>query len=1034
MEHVYIQDFLSKYPDIEKTNLDPYLDEDFYKVIFHKKEFYENKLKRVEKRSGKKQPYKHQRTIANFISSHTKYDVMLIFHKPGTGKTCTSALVIEGIKNSSNLFDGAIIIAEGRGLLDNYLSELAFVCTDNVYIPENYDNLTDIQKNIRLKKEAKFYSFKTLQTFSSKLSSMTDSQIKNKYSNKIIVVDEAHILRPDFSNKSEVNAYTEIHRLLHLVENKKALLLTGTPMSDDVVEIASLMNLILPLSDQLPIGEKFRNEYLEKDSEQSNDIVPDKLYHIRQDKISDLKHRFKGRISYLREMEDEVQKSYQGKIAPGMKYIVTYPTIMDEFQSRYYKPTFKSDESSAFYINSRQASLLVGPDGSYGNSLFQKYVIKESVKRTTDTKKINKYTLSDEFKRSIITSSDSNQNLENLKKFSTSYYNVIKHLLNYKDGLVFIFFEFVKGSGAIIFSLILELFGFSRSRGRDNTINKKKYAILTSNLTTPAEIIRVRNLFNSPQNVFGDYLRIIIGSGIVSLGFTLKNLQEIHILTPHWNYSETEQVEARGIRLESHSELIKVTGKIPKVKIFLHVALPSEKDYQSSIDWYMYAVSERKDINIKRMIRLLKEVSFDCSLNYERNLLPTDKDYSRECDYMPCNYICDGFNNYLEYTTPVKSLDYSSYQLFYNSDDLLFLNNMIMVIFKNTFSIRFDDLFLLVNQSEKCTEFEVLTLLRNLINSNIPITNKYEFVSYLREEDDIYFLVDDISSPSSFFLKYYDQYPNVNEPVRLEDVALTLYYGEGRLRSLCNGNEAYRIKFVNQLQPSLQEFLIEASIIHKLTNVQTSIDLRDWILLYFEKYIFQERTLIVSSLLYETMGLMRCLKSDTPSLTINSWTNCGQSEVQKVKDIESKRIKKLEVNPYGYYGTVETSTDKFFIRRVSKEDVESADNRKITTGKVCVSSWKKRDLVAVMLSIQLPYPDTFKDDCSKKTKKDIISEIEKTKTGTGTVSEKNSHDDLCRVLYWSNQVTKDLCNAIKDRFRELGILEEIVKKSNKKKV
>ncbi len=51
------------------------------------------------------------------------------------------------------------------------------------------------------------------------------------------------------------------HRFIHLLTNKKVLLLTGTPMKDGPQEIASLMNLILPLTQQMPTNKNFLKEY-----------------------------------------------------------------------------------------------------------------------------------------------------------------------------------------------------------------------------------------------------------------------------------------------------------------------------------------------------------------------------------------------------------------------------------------------------------------------------------------------------------------------------------------------------------------------------------------------------------------------------------------------------------------------------------------------------------------------------------------------------------------------------------------------------
>ncbi len=60
---------------------------------------------------------------------------------------------------------------------------------------------------------------------------MRSSEIVKKFNNKIIVIDEAHNLRlSDVKvNYEKIDVYGEVHRFIHLLTNKKVLLLTGTP-------------------------------------------------------------------------------------------------------------------------------------------------------------------------------------------------------------------------------------------------------------------------------------------------------------------------------------------------------------------------------------------------------------------------------------------------------------------------------------------------------------------------------------------------------------------------------------------------------------------------------------------------------------------------------------------------------------------------------------------------------------------------------------------------------------------------------------
>jgi hypothetical protein len=115
-----ITDFLPKYPNISNYSedfLNPY-DENFNLSIFKKKEFYDNKLNAYEDLPKKGELLKSQKTIANFFSSHTPYDRMLLIWEMGVGKTCAAVGAIEQIRKEKSTLTGAIILVRGKGLLN----------------------------------------------------------------------------------------------------------------------------------------------------------------------------------------------------------------------------------------------------------------------------------------------------------------------------------------------------------------------------------------------------------------------------------------------------------------------------------------------------------------------------------------------------------------------------------------------------------------------------------------------------------------------------------------------------------------------------------------------------------------------------------------------------------------------------------------------------------------------------------------------------------------------------------------------------
>ena len=135
------------------------------------------------------------------------------------------------------------------------------------------------------------------------------------------------------------------------------------------------------------------------------------------------------------------------------------------------------------------------------------------------------------------------------------------------------------------------------------------------------------NFIASPEfkNMYGEIINVIIGSKIIVEGISLQNVQDIHILTPHWNFTVTEQALARAIRAFSHNKL-EEKGNVVTVDIYLHTTIPSivqKGEYipsiDDSIDLKMYERSEDKDISIKRVEQVIKESSIDCLVHSKSN-------------------------------------------------------------------------------------------------------------------------------------------------------------------------------------------------------------------------------------------------------------------------------------------------------------------------------------------------------------------------------------------------------------------------------
>ena len=1034
-----ITSFLPKYPNIKQLEdeiLNPYGD-DFYEAIYRKKEFYDNRLEATEKfPENVGTLMKHQKLIARFFSSHTLYDELLVIHEMGTGKSCSAVGAIEQIRAEGGGFRGALYLAKGDALINNFVNELIFKCTDGRYVPEDYEKLTELEKVHRKKKAIRdYYSTNTFETFAKDIRKSNDEALREKYNNRIIIIDEVHNLRIQKEvdpkrrkkvkdKKPGLHTYRQFWRFLHVVQDCKILLMSGTPMKDGVDEIASVMNLILPVDRQLPTSTDFTDEFFNQEG--------DEMFRVKPSKVNQLKDLFKGRVSYLKAMQSDIKKVFAGDPTGALRHFNVVDDYMDEFQTKYYDKAFEQDRSDheGVYANSRQAALFVYPDGSWGTTGFAKYIKKSRLGSILgdDGKKKAKYTFSllPELRKAIYASTHEEM-LDKLSKLSSKYAASIRNILQaQKDGKsVFLYNEFVTGSGLILFGAILELFGFSKASGNEGQgAERPRYASLTNETATTKQIRQLVERFNQPDNMHGKIINVIMGSRKIAEGFSLSNVQVEEIQTPWFNYSETAQAIARGYRLGSHRMLLAV-GETPQVVIYQRVSIPAS-DFPS-IDLEMYEIAEDKDISIKGVERLMKEAAWDCALAYARNHV-TGYDGQRECDYMDCDYTCDGVPaDMIALGIPNSDLDYSTFQLYYAHPNVRQIIDQIVLLFRDHFRM---DLESIVDYFQDYSGFELITALRTMINESTQVTNKYGYPSYVKEENNIFFLVDSLSVVGRFSSDYYTEYPHVKKPTTFAKVVKPLYFDSlpNIVQESCNATTIEDIrKIMIRLPLEAQEFFIEAGILSRKKGIEKNANARALILEYFDTYFAELDDVWVSWLLYDDQEIMRCLHGDT-------WEDCREEYVTRVEEHRKQIQAGLEQNPYGYYGQYNPETKDFCIRDVS-DDIPDKKHKR-TSGRRC-TDWNKTELAKLAISVlKLPIPneadmdkkETGKWQKAMRDKNKLWRELAQKGHLREIFASMNKNDmateDLNRVLFWGMQQKKPICQYLFEWFTAEGLMVE----------
>jgi hypothetical protein len=239
----------------------------------------------------------HQKIVRDYLNLYTPYRGLLLYHGLGSGKTCSSIAIAEGMKTSKQ-----IVVMTPASLRMNYLQELKtcgdtmykknqhwdFISISNPKNPTSEDeqivktlssilNLTtdfitknggawlvnvskpasnlndltaqqktslDLQINEMITYRYKFINYNGLRT--SHLKTMTLDYSINPFDNKVVIVDEAHNLVSRIVNKMKrpESISMRLYEYLLSAENCKIVLLTGTPMINYPNEIAIMFNIL----------------------------------------------------------------------------------------------------------------------------------------------------------------------------------------------------------------------------------------------------------------------------------------------------------------------------------------------------------------------------------------------------------------------------------------------------------------------------------------------------------------------------------------------------------------------------------------------------------------------------------------------------------------------------------------------------------------------------------------------------------------------------------------------------------------------
>lgn len=121
--------------------------------------------------------------------------------------------------------------------------------------------------------------------------------------------------------------------------------------------------------------------------------------------------------------------------------------------------------------------------------------------------------------------------------------------------------------------------------------------------------------FTQSNNTDGSVVGAILITQSGSEGISLKNVRQVHMLEPYWNYIRIRQVIGRAVRAHSHKALPEEERKVQvylyRIKFARH-HVPIEP---MTSDEVVYEIANRKNMMLGSLTDIMKRAALDCMVN-----------------------------------------------------------------------------------------------------------------------------------------------------------------------------------------------------------------------------------------------------------------------------------------------------------------------------------------------------------------------------------------------------------------------------------
>jgi len=253
---------------------------------------------------------------------------------------------------------------------------------------------------------------------------------------------------------------------------------------------------------------------------------------------------------------------------------------------------------------------------------------------------------------------------QGLDMYSPKFAAILENLTNEENrGLHLLYSQFRTIEGIGLLKLVLEANGYVEFKiarmtdadggatweivENEGDADKPKFVLYTGTETAEEKEI-IRNIYNSswefvpsniavklkersPNNYYGEIVKILMITSSGAEGINLQNTRFVHVVEPYWNMVRVDQVVGRASRICSHKFL---PEDMRTVKIFIYISILSEdqklkgknqelfiqdiskidKKSPFTTDETLFEISNIKDRTNRQILNAVKESAIDCSI------------------------------------------------------------------------------------------------------------------------------------------------------------------------------------------------------------------------------------------------------------------------------------------------------------------------------------------------------------------------------------------------------------------------------------